>query len=162
MLLEARLMINKKKIDPVKQSLFQDFKAFTRKLLGNCPVISLEELEEKIHRKFANTIAVNGYDKPLKSGRAEWANLLDWVKADLTQKGWISYFTMHEKTYIAFLVPCGYVKDIILVTRQEAFQLQDAIISVANSSDPSDAGRGCEPVRRVFATSARRATDERR
>jgi hypothetical protein len=133
--------MDKKKKDAEKNALLRDFKAFTLKLLRTSPVIGLEELERKIHHEFADQIAAGGFAEPLKSGRAEWANLVDWVKADLTKQGRIKYFTVQKNTHIAFLVPCGEVNEIALVTFADAIRLRNAIIAVAENG-----GRPLTPV----------------
>jgi hypothetical protein len=121
----------KKKNGDGKVALLRDFKAFALQLLRTRPVIGLEELAETVRHKFAARIAAGGFAKPLKSGRAEWANLVDWVKADLTGRDWIRYFTVRQKTYIAFLPTCGEVHEVGLVTLADAIRLRNALIDLA-------------------------------
>ena len=130
-----------------KDGLFLAFKAFTLNLPRTCPVIGVEELEQKIHHEFAGRIAAGGFAGPLKSGRAEWANLVEWVKADLTKQGRIRCFAVQKNTHIAFLAPCGEVHEIALVTFADAIRLRNAINAVAeNGGRPAHAGRRCGPV----------------
>ena len=121
----------KKAITPEKQELLRDFEEFTLDLLAATPVVSLADLEQKVRDEFADRIAAAGLDSPLKSGRPEWANLVDWVKANMTRRGETRYFDVGQIAHLAYLPPCGDVNGVSLVTFEDAARLRDALIRLA-------------------------------
>jgi hypothetical protein len=123
-------MAEKKKISPAKQELLRDFEEFTLELLAATPVVRLADLEPQVHDEFAERIAAEGLNSLLRSGRTEWANLVDWVKANMTRRGWIKYFDVGRDAYLAYLRPCGNVNGVSLVTFEDATRVRDALIGL--------------------------------
>jgi len=128
--MEGQLMAAKK-ITPEKQELLRDFEEFTLKLLVTTPVVRLADLEQRVHNKFADRIAAEGLNSVLRSGRTEWANLVDWVKANMTRRGETRYFDVGQVAHLAYLSPCGNVNGVGLVRFQDAARLRDALIRLA-------------------------------
>ena len=122
----------KKTITPEKQGLLKAFEAFTLNLLTATPVVSLAHLERRVHDEFADRIAAASLDSVLRSGRAEWANLVDWVKANMTRRGETRYFDVGEVAHLAYLPPCGGVNGVRLVNHLDAARLRDALIRLVS------------------------------
>ena len=119
-----------KKVTAEKKQLHYDFEEFILKLLGDTPVVKVADLERQVHAEFAGRIAAAGLGKPLKSGRAEWANLVDWVKARMTGRDETRYFKVGPHEYLAYLPDCGHVSGTRLVTQADAARLWDALIGI--------------------------------
>lgn len=117
-----------KKITPEKQALLRDFEEFTVDLLATTPVVRVSDLEQRVYEEFAERIAAEGLNSLLRSGRTEWANLVDWVKANMTRRGETRYCDVGQVAYLAYLPPCGNVNGVNLATFEDATRLRDALI----------------------------------
>lgn len=77
-------------------------------MLRDNPVVTVIAFEEHLRKKFPKqTGRISG---KIRSGRVEWKNLVDWVKARLTMHGKISYFGQGDDRYIVFMEPCGEIE----------------------------------------------------
>lgn len=122
-----------KKISPEKRQLLREFEEFVLKFLTDTPVVRVADLEQKVHDEFADRIKAANLYSTLRSGRTEWANLVDWVKARMTDREWSRYFDAGGDKYLAFLPTCGQVNDVELVQFGHAARLRNALIRmVAN------------------------------
>lgn len=79
-------------------------------LLRETPVMRLVEFEEAIKKELFATMSkteLNGMADG--RNRLRWQNMVDWVKARLTQNGATHYVDIGEERYIVYLVSIGYV-----------------------------------------------------
>lgn len=123
-----------KQITPEKQALLTDIEQFVVAVLTHDPVVRLPDLDQQVYAEFAERIKSAGLEAPLRSGRTEWANLVDWAKANMTRQGWTCYFEAGDDRYLAFMPLCGQVNGVLLVDHADANRLRDALIRLIKAT----------------------------
>ncbi len=106
----------KNRIDASKSEVLDKMKEWTRTYLAREPVIGMEELDNLMTRQFQDY--ANEFAKPMQGKqRSEFLNLVDWVKADLTEQR--IWFRVCGDIFV-YLPTIGYVNEIDLVEKQAA------------------------------------------
>lgn len=123
-----------KKITPEKQALLTDIEQFVVAVLTHDPVVRLPDLDQQVYAEFAERIKSLDLEVPLRSGRTEWANLVDWAKANMTKRGWTRYFDVGKDNYLTYLPPSGQVNGVRLVDYADATRLRDALIRLIKAT----------------------------
>ncbi len=116
-------------INTEKSMLLHEMNQAALLILRATPVITVIAFEERLRKRFPKQTAK--FSDKIGSGRVEWKNLVDWVKARLTSRRLIRYFGQGEDRYIVFLEPCGSVAGDSLTYTGDAWR---AIVALARLS----------------------------
>jgi hypothetical protein len=81
-------------------------------------IIQITDLEDQLADKYKER--VKAFKDKLKSGRVEWRNLVDWIKARFTSADAIQYCQVGEHRLIVYCGACGSVDNRRLCYHQDA------------------------------------------
>src|SRR5690348_15228686 len=71
------------------------------------PLVPVPAFEEMLHDRFRTRWEEGDFGNLTGSSRLKWQNLVDWVKARLTGRGYITYVRVRGHRYILYLKPVG-------------------------------------------------------